>query len=130
MFVAIFAGTSTRAADLAVTTSSPGILYEFGPFQRHGVTILENGLFEVRVDGCWNSTMRVANANSAPATVSITLNFYTPRGDPYTSVAIARHVVVNEVSTVTITESGCNAHLSRAFGGLLRYTTRRVFSVR
>ncbi|MCF3935813.1 hypothetical protein L1787_20670 [Acuticoccus sp. M5D2P5] len=128
-FATLAAPPTTRAADLAVTASG-GLLYEFAAFERRGAAILENGLFEVRADGCWNANMRVVNANPVPVTVSIWLNFYTPRGNDYTSVPIARPFVVEPNEMAIINEAGCDGALARAFPYLREYGVRRVFSVR
>lgn len=122
-------GAPAQAADLRVV-AGPGLLYEFDRFDRRGAAIVDNGLLEVRIDGCWNAQMSVENSLDFDRTVSITVQFYNPHGRLVASVPVASHVAVGPVSIFEIDSNGCNPALARAFTRLQSYGVRRVFSIR
>lgn len=123
------AAPPAAAADLAVTASG-GLLYEFDPFTRRGVTLQDNANLEVRFDGCWNSLTRVANNNDYAVSVGVFVEFYTPRGAFVTSVPVVQRTDLDAVGTLAVNERGCDPALGAAFPVLRGYSVRRVFSVR
>ncbi|MEM8854903.1 MAG: hypothetical protein AAGD34_14465 [Pseudomonadota bacterium] len=121
--------TTAQAADPVVSSGSPGLLYEFDAFSRRGVTIADNGLLEVRRDGCWNATMDVLNETDMDRSVTIIIRFHNRRGRHYTSLVVADGLDLGPVATSDVVASGCNARLARVFHRLRLHSVSRVLSV-
>lgn len=118
-----------QAADLRVTPSG-GLLFEFGPFTRRGVTLANRALFEVRADGCWNSLTRIENGNDFDRSVAVYLQVLGSRGRILASVPMVPRQTVPGTNTATVNERGCSGALASLFPGLQRRSVRRVLSVR
>lgn len=124
------APSTARAADPVTVDGQPGLLYNFGSFERRGVTLNEGGQLLVRIDGCWFAEMTGVSGNTFDNTIAVTIRVTTPRGHLLTTLPLLPPFDLPAGDTFVVDAEGCDPALAAAFPSLDLHGVSRVFSVR